>query len=54
MHENNSDFKRPSSKYQPKGFSVIYEDRDIIVINKSLVYLRLVQLMKRKKQLIFY
>ncbi|MBL0225631.1 MAG: RluA family pseudouridine synthase [Geobacteraceae bacterium] len=26
--------KRPSAKYQPKGLPVIYEDRDIIVVEK--------------------
>lgn len=34
MLAKNNDFKKPPKKYQPKGLSVIYEDRDIIVIDK--------------------
>ncbi len=28
-------FKRPPKKYQPKGLTVLYEDRDILVVDKS-------------------
>ncbi len=28
-------FKRPPKKHQPKGLSILYEDRDILVVNKS-------------------
>ena len=28
-------FKQPPKKYQPKGLPIIYEDRDIIVVNKA-------------------
>ncbi len=27
-------FKRPPKRYQPKGLSILYEDRDIIVVDK--------------------
>jgi RluA family pseudouridine synthase len=27
-------FKRPPKKYQPKGLSILYEDRDILVVDK--------------------
>ncbi|MDA3925868.1 MAG: RluA family pseudouridine synthase [Kiritimatiellae bacterium] len=28
-------FKRPPKKYQPKGMTIIYEDHDIVVVNKT-------------------
>ncbi|HNP07597.1 MAG TPA: RluA family pseudouridine synthase [Cyclobacteriaceae bacterium] len=28
------DFKRPPKKYAPKGLTILYEDRDILVVNK--------------------
>ena len=28
-------FKRPPKKYQPKGLTILYEDHDIVVVNKS-------------------
>lgn len=28
------EFKRPPKKYAPKGLTILYEDRDIIVVNK--------------------
>ncbi len=28
------EFKRPPRRYQPKGLSILYEDRDILVVNK--------------------
>ena len=27
-------FKRPPKKYEPKGLSILYEDRDILVVDK--------------------
>jgi tRNA pseudouridine32 synthase/23S rRNA pseudouridine746 synthase/23S rRNA pseudouridine1911/1915/1917 synthase len=27
-------FKRPPKRYQPRGLSILYEDRDILVVNK--------------------
>jgi RluA family pseudouridine synthase len=34
MQKQSSSFKSPSNKYQPKGLTIIYEDRDIIVVDK--------------------
>ncbi|MEQ1586585.1 MAG: RluA family pseudouridine synthase [Cyclobacteriaceae bacterium] len=34
MQEQSSSFKSPSKKHQPKGLTIIYEDRDIIVVDK--------------------
>jgi len=34
MQENAPIFKKPSKKHQPKGLSILYEDRDIIVVDK--------------------
>ena len=34
MQEDRKQFKRPPKKYQPKGLSILYEDRDILVVNK--------------------
>ena len=31
---NQKQFKPPPKKHQPRGLSVIYEDRDILVVNK--------------------
>jgi len=28
-------FKRPPKKYQPKGLTILYEDHDIVVVNKT-------------------
>ena len=35
MPENYKQFKRPPKKYEPKGMTILFEDRDIIVIDKS-------------------
>ena len=35
MPEHRNQFKRPPRKYQPKGLVVLYEDRDILVVDKS-------------------
>lgn len=35
MQTNVPDYKKPPSKHQPKGMTVLYDDQDIIVINKS-------------------
>ncbi len=35
MQEAQPEFKKPSSKHQPKGLVVLYDDQDIIVVNKS-------------------
>ena len=34
MSNNQNSFKRPPRKYQPKGLSILYEDRDILVVDK--------------------
>ncbi|MHC4872358.1 MAG: RluA family pseudouridine synthase [Planctomycetota bacterium] len=35
MQNYQKNFKKPPKKYQPKGISIEYEDRDIIVIDKT-------------------
>lgn len=35
MSESEISFRKPSKKHQPKGLSIIYEDRDILVADKS-------------------
>lgn len=35
MHEQNPEYKRSATKYDPKGLTILYEDRDIIVIDKE-------------------
>ena len=34
MPKENSSFKKPSKKHQPKGLTILYEDADIIVVDK--------------------
>lgn len=34
MRKSRKNFRRPSKKYQPKGLSILYEDHDILVVNK--------------------
>ncbi|MCK5156547.1 MAG: RluA family pseudouridine synthase [Spirochaetales bacterium] len=34
MHEKQKNFKKPPKKHQPKGLSILYEDRDILVVDK--------------------
>ena len=35
MPASSKKFKKPSKKHQPKGLEILYEDRDIIVVNKE-------------------
>lgn len=35
MSENMNQFKKPPKRYQPKGLSILYEDRDILVVEKE-------------------
>ncbi|MEI6891307.1 MAG: RluA family pseudouridine synthase [Pontiella sp.] len=35
MHEKQKSFKRPLRKHTPKGLEILYEDRDIVVVEKS-------------------
>ncbi|GET27815.1 hypothetical protein SD074_00170 [Prolixibacter sp. SD074] len=34
MQEKQTSVKRPSKKHEPKGLTILYEDRDILVVNK--------------------
>ena len=34
MSDNDKNFKRPPKKYHPKGITFLYEDRDILVVDK--------------------
>ena len=34
MRESQKNFKTPPKRYQPKGLSILYEDRDILVVDK--------------------
>ncbi len=35
MRESQKPFKRPPKRYQPRGLSILYEDRDILVVDKA-------------------
>ncbi|MDP6810936.1 MAG: RluA family pseudouridine synthase [Kiritimatiellia bacterium] len=35
MREPQTTFKAPPRRYQPKGLSILYEDRDILVVDKT-------------------
>ncbi len=35
MHEKRPAFTKPSKKHQPKGLTILYEDQDILVVNKT-------------------
>jgi len=35
MRENRKNLKRPPKRYQPRGLSILYEDRDILVVDKA-------------------
>lgn len=34
MHEKQKNFKSPPKKFQPRGLTILYEDRDILVVDK--------------------
>jgi tRNA pseudouridine32 synthase/23S rRNA pseudouridine746 synthase/23S rRNA pseudouridine1911/1915/1917 synthase len=34
MHKKESSFKSPSPKHQPRGLTILYEDHDILVVDK--------------------
>lgn len=34
MREKQKDFKNPFKKFEPKGLTILYEDRDILVVDK--------------------
>ena len=35
MQKNQKSFSRPPKKYQPRGLSILYEDHDILVVDKK-------------------
>ncbi|MBU3915126.1 RluA family pseudouridine synthase [bacterium] len=35
IHESQKNFISPPKRFQPKGLSILYEDRDILVVDKS-------------------
>ncbi len=35
MHEKQKSFKRPPRKHTPKGLEILYEDQDIVVVEKT-------------------
>ncbi len=35
MQERQKNFKSPPKRYQPRGLSILYEDHDILVVNKK-------------------
>ncbi len=35
MQESQKNFKGPSKRHQPRGLSILYEDRDILVVDKA-------------------
>ena len=35
MHEKRLTFNKPSKKHEPKGLAILYEDQDILVVNKA-------------------
>lgn len=35
MHEKQKAFKAPPKKFQPRGISILYEDRDLLVVDKT-------------------
>ena len=34
MQERHGDYKRPPKRHQPRGLTILHEDRDILVVNK--------------------
>jgi len=34
MRKSQKSFKRPLKRYQPRGLSILYEDHDILVVDK--------------------
>ena len=35
MRESQKHFRKPPKRYQPRGLSILYEDRDILVVDKA-------------------
>jgi len=36
MRKRQGEFKRPPKRYEPKGLTILFEDRDIIVVDKAV------------------
>ena len=53
MEEIKKKNKKSSSKYQPKGLTIIYEDQDIIVVNKLSGLLTMASAREREKTAYF-
>ena len=53
MDEIQKKSKKPSSKYQPKGLTILYEDQDIIVVNKTSGLLSMASAREREKTAYF-
>ena len=53
MSEINPPFKSPPKKYQPQGLKILYEDRDIIVVNKINGLLTVSTNIEKKKTAVF-
>ena len=47
-------FKSPPKKYQPRGLTIIYEDKDIIVVNKAHHLLTMASEREREKTAYYY
>ncbi|RXQ95867.1 RluA family pseudouridine synthase [Ancylomarina salipaludis] len=53
MEEIQKKNKKPSNKYQPKGLTILYEDQDIIVVNKVSGLLTMASAREREKTAYF-
>lgn len=53
MQEKRTPFKRPSKKHEPTGLSILYEDHDIIVVDKAAGLLT-VSTYREKEKTAFY
>jgi len=53
MQEKRQAFKKPSKRHQPKGLTIIYEDQDIIVVDKAIGLLTISTDREREKTAYF-
>jgi len=53
MEENQQKTKKISTKYQPKGLTILYEDQDILVVNKMSGLLTMASAREREKTAYF-
>lgn len=53
MTEKKNSFKRPSAKHQPKGLTILYEDHDIIVVDKVAGLLTMATELEKQKTAYF-